>query len=275
MQSKSKGTTCLLTSLGLFAVIACARDAESEPVPDHPGAPIDKSSEFYRQWPQGRPALYRLSNHVIFAIPPQYQRFWLQKNLVVRAPADPKTIPQAESLAFEFFMPDFSGYTPKNYMNAFDDDRVDVIDIEPADSAQMQPGAPGYYPPNMIKRALGSYLSSDNSQDLYGLRCYAQRGSGTKPRELTCYGRRDDQTREDIMLDAYVPPFDAGTVYPLIQAVYYSNRYGGLKVVWRTNVRNFSRWREIDAQIWRFIAEWSAAGNSFTSAATDTTLSQE
>jgi hypothetical protein len=46
------------------------------------GTDIDKSSEYYREWPQGRPALFRLSNNMTFAIPPQYMRFWIQKDRV-------------------------------------------------------------------------------------------------------------------------------------------------------------------------------------------------
>lgn len=226
------------------------------------GTDRDKLSEYEREWPQGRPALYKLSNQLVFAIPPQYQPFWLQKDRVVRAPADPKTIPQVQALVFQFFMPDFSGYTPHNFMNEFDDDRVDVVYIEPADPAQMQPGAPGYYPPNMLARALAAYLSADHFVDLYGLRCYAELGALDRPRRRTCYGRRDEHIQEDIMLDAYFPPFDAATVHPLIQAQYFTKQFGGLVIVWRTSVKNFPRWHEIDAKIWQYLAEWHATGNA-------------
>ena len=46
---------------------------------------------------------------------------------------------------------------------------------------------------------------------------------------------------------------------PLMQARYFSRRYGGVRIAWRTHVRNFSRWREIDAQIWKFIDAWNVA----------------
>jgi hypothetical protein len=42
--------------------------------------------------------------------------------------------------------------------------------LEMADPAQTAPNAPGYYPPNMLKRSLRSYLRSEGSQDLYGLK---------------------------------------------------------------------------------------------------------
>jgi hypothetical protein len=224
----------------------------------------EQSSEFYREWPQGRPALYRLSNQMVFAIPPQYGRFWIQRNRVMRAPADPKTIPEVESIAFQFFLPNFSGYTAKNYMHEFDSDQVEVIGIEPADPAQMQPDAPGYYPPNMLKRMLAAHLFEDHVRNLYGLRCYEPIGSAGKPRKLTCYGRRDEQTQEDVMLDVYIPPFDEATAFPIMQARYFADRYGGLIVVWRTHAKNFPRWREIDERIWQFIAEWSAAGSALS-----------
>jgi hypothetical protein len=44
-----------------------------------------------------------------------------------------------------------------------------------------------------------------------------------------------------------------------MQARYFSKRYGGVRIAWRTHVRNLPRWHEIDAQIWKFIDAWSVA----------------
>ena len=40
--------------------------------------------------------------------------------------------------------------------------------------------------------------------------------------QVACYVRRDEEKKEDIMLDAYVPPYRAGVVFPIMQAQYFS-----------------------------------------------------
>lgn len=256
----------LLTSLICFgAGMACTQQQKQElgPMPNPPvppGTELDKSSDYHRYWPQGRPALFKLKDNLILAIPPQYQQFWYQRDKVVRAPAAPSAIPQVPLIGFDFFMPGFSGYTPENYRRDFDENKVDVVELEPADLAQTAPDTPGEYPPNMLKRALGSILDPNNYKDIYGLRCYRWLSwiAGGRDR-MTCYGRRDDSTGEDIMFYANTPPYEPGTRFPLMQAEYFSKRYGGLRIVWRTHVTNLPRWRDIDTQIWKFIDSWNIA----------------
>ena len=223
-----------------------------------PGTKIDMESPYLREWPDGRPALFKIKEELILAIPPQYQQFWYQGNKVVRAPAPVSQAKQVPSIGFEFFMPDFSGYTPQNYKKEFDEHRVNVIEIQPADPAQAAPDAPGEYPPNMLKRMLGSVLDPNNYQDLYDLRCY-RHFPGFHTDKITCYGRRDATHAEDIMLDVTVPPYQPSTRFPIMQARYFSQRYGGLRVVWRTHASNLSRWHDIDAQVWKFIDSWNVA----------------
>src|SRR5580658_4173479 len=122
-------------------------------------------SYYFRYWPHGRAALFKLKDDLVLAIPPQYQKFWLQKELVVREPAQASQIPKVEAVAFDFFLPEFSGYTPQNYLNNFNEDKVEVVELEAVDPAQTEPDAPGYYPPNMLKRALNAYLRSDDYRD--------------------------------------------------------------------------------------------------------------
>jgi hypothetical protein len=91
-------------------------------------------------------------------------------------------------------------------------------------------------------------INPDIYKDEYGLRFY----QGLPPRieeRITCYGRRDEKLSEDILLFAYVSPFAPGVVFPIMQAEYFTSQYGGRIVVWRTHVRNLSRWRDIDEQI--------------------------
>ncbi len=44
-----------------------------------------------------------------------------------------------------------------------------------------------------------------------------------------------------------------------IRANYYTPKYGGLSVTWDASYRNFSRWREIDARLWKLIDERNLA----------------
>src|SRR5205823_11301382 len=59
-----------------------------------------------------------------------------------------------------------------------------------------------------------------------------------------------------------VPPLRRtrkGVTFPLLQARYYSRRYGGVRIAWRAHVSNLPRWHDIDAQIWKFIDAWNVA----------------
>ena len=77
--------------------------------------------------------------------------------------------------------------------------------------------------------------------------------------EQYCYGRRDSDIEEYILLSVTVPPYKFSTQFPLMTTEYFSPKYGGLGVAWRTHMDNFPRWREIDAQIWKYIDDWNIA----------------
>ncbi len=205
-----------------------------------------------REWPQGRAAPVRITAQLSLAIPLQYERSAIE-------PGGPPAPPAARSdhgeVHFDFFLPDFSGYTLQNYRNDSDANKVEVVYLHAGNPREADPDAPGEYPPNMLKRSLQEVLDPDHYQDQYGLRCYQWR---TAKGRISCYGRRD-ATGEDIMLAALVAPYPADISFPEMQARYFSKRYGGVRISWRTHLRNLPRWREIDAQIWKFIAAWNVA----------------
>ena len=153
------------------------------------------------------------------------------------------------------FLPDFGGYTLENYRDESDPNRVEVVYLHAGDPHESEIDAPGEYPPNMLKRALRDLLNPADYKDMYGLRCYRDRVPSDR---LTCYGRRDVAGREDIMLSALAPPY-AGNPFPTVQARYFSKRYDGVRIAWRTHVKNLPRWHEIDAHIWKFIEAWNVA----------------
>ena len=214
----------------------------------------DESREIPRAWPQGRTEPLTATDQLILSIPQQYERAAIDHGKPARALISVQS--DRAEVQFDFFLPDFSGYTLQNYKNEADENKVEVVYLHAGDPHEAEPDAPGEYPPNMLKRALQDLLNPDDYQDLYGLRCYRGRMLGDR---LSCYGRREEVSREDIMLYALVPPYAAGVTFPMLQARYFSKRYGGVRIAWRTHVRNLPRWHEIDAQIWKFIDAWNVA----------------
>lgn len=226
--------------------------------PINPGQVLDKDSE-YGKWWTGQPALFKLSDTLLLQIPPMYQKFWIQRDKVTRAPADLDKIPKGGLIGFEFFMPDFSGYTPYNYESEFHEDRVQVVYVEHVGMGAEQPGASGYFPPNMFQRittGVGS-INQERYEERFGLRCYEKRPNDMD--NQVCYGVRDATVGEFILLDITVPPYNISTRYPHMQARYFSPRYGGMNIVWRSHMKHFERWRDIDVQIWKFIDAWNIA----------------
>ena len=231
-----------------LAAAGCAKTAQPGP------APVDQPAQLPRVWPQGRSAPLKITDTLILSIPLEYERSALDHREPARALISVQS-DRAEA-QFDFFLPQFSGYTLQNYRNKSDESKVEVVYLHAGDPHEAEPDAAGEYPPNMLKRALKDFLSPEDYKDMYGLRCYQARVPSER---LTCYGRRDEGGREDILLYTKVAPYAAGETFPLMQARYFSKRYGGVRIAWRTHVRNLPRWHEIDAQIWKFIDAWNVA----------------
>ncbi len=233
-------------AIGLIAAAGCARK-HSEPVPTPAARPPTA-------WPQGRTAPLKITDTLILAIPLQYERSAIAGAAAPRSPF-PGISGRTEA-RFDFFLPDFTGYTLQNYRNDLDENKVEVIYLHAGDPHEADPGAAGEYPPNMLKRALQDFLDPHDYKDMYGLRCYKSRVLGDR---LTCYGRRDAAGREDILLYVPVTPEASPNPFPTMKANYFSRRYDGVRIAWRTHVRNLPRWHDIDAQIWKFIDTWNVA----------------
>jgi hypothetical protein len=254
-----------MLSLGrvLFVVLATSlllRAHAADTVPKLTDQPsLVAQFEYWRYWPGDHPAIYKFNNNLILAIPPQYQQFWLLDGVAVRDSKRLDQLKDTKILGFSFFLPDFSGYTPKNYSEEFNPSRVDVVSIEPSDPRQAEPDAPGFWPPNMIKRVLKAGIVGEPFHK-YGLQCYHT--VGVLPYMVTCYGISDARHDENILLQVDLPPYDDYVKFPIMQAVYFTKRYGGLQVIWRTSVDNFSQWQEINAHLWKFIETWNIANQA-------------
>jgi len=235
---------CALLALCVLAAGGCSR--KSGPAPSEQAPPP------LREWPQGRAAAVKITDQLLLSIPLQFVRSAIDP----RAPASSPASFAHKEAHFAFFLPDFSGYTLANYRNEFDENKVEVVYLHAGDPHEAEPDAPGEYPPNMLRRLLKDQLNPDDYRDMYGLRCYKGRMLTDR---LICYGRRDESRGEDIMLTTLVPPYAEGVTFPQMQARYFSRRFGGVRIAWRTHVRNLPRWREIDEQIWQHIEAWNVA----------------
>ncbi len=238
----------------LFLVAVCAllsACARKPPVPPTPPPPP------LTEWPKGVTAPLKINDQLTLEIPLQYERTAIEGDRQPRSPF-PGVSGRTEA-RFDFFLPDFSGYTLQNYRNDLDQNKVEVIYLHAGDPHEADPGAAGEYPPNMLKRALQDLLDPHDYRDMYGLRCYKGRVLTDR---LTCYGRRDAAAREDILLYVPVPP--SQSPFPTMKANYFSRRYGGVRIAWRTHVKNLPRWQEIDAQIWKLIDSWNVAAGRRT-----------
>jgi len=204
-------------------------------------------------WPPGLTEPLKITEELTIAIPLKYERNALSPGSPQRALLSVQS-DRAEA-QFDFFLPDFSGYTLHNYRNDTDPNKVEVVYLHAADPHEAGPDAPGEYPPNMLKRLLRDTFNPEGYQEQYGLRCY--RGRLFTDR-LACYGKRAGNGGEDILLYVPQPPY-AVDAFPQMQARYFSQRYGGVRIAWRTHVQNLPRWRDIDAQAWKFLDAWKVA----------------
>ena len=237
-------TLAVLTA-SLLAAAGCARKQGAPAVPA-------SAASARTTWPAGHTGPVKITDQLVLEIPLQYERSAIADG---RAPRSPFTGPGGRTEArFDFFLPDFSGYTLQNYRNDLDPGKVEVVYLHAGDPHEADPDAPGEYPPNMLKRLLREFLDPKAYKDMHGLRCYQGRVLADR---LTCYGPRDQARGEDILM--YVPVATAASAdsSPMLKANYFSRRYGGVRIAWRTDVRNLPRWREIDAQIWKFVEAWS------------------
>lgn len=232
----------------VFAALLCLGTAAH--------AQTESSANEGRNWTKGYSLPLKVTEGLSVRIPLQYMRFvgaQAHKSSVTSQPAQPR---ESLPVEFDFFLPDFTGYTPENIEDYFNENKVEVYLFEPNPN-ESEPDAPGEYAPNVLKRLLKYHvLKPDAYEDLYGLRCYAASSSSGK---LTCFGK-PDQSVQEIVLDVSVPPFAPGIKFPTMQAGYFSKRFGGVRIAWRTHAKNLPQWQAIDAQIWKFIDAWEIPG---------------
>ena len=229
--------------------------------------------EYSRTWPGAdQPALFKLKENLILAIPPEHQQFWLQGDKVVRGKVPFEKILLVPLIGFQMFLPDFSGYTAKNFKSDFDENLIDVKYIEPANINEMLSGAPGYYPANQLNNLIQSNdVNINNFTDLFGLKCF---NTIEKGNTLHKDDKADLQSKyclgevnrgngvEKLLLEIHVPPYPDWVKYPMMRTKYFSSKYGGVHVFWLAHIKHLEHWREIDQQVWNYIDAWNIANLS-------------
>jgi len=233
-----------------------AAPVHTYPPPLKPGQVLDPESLYAKRWP-GRSALFRLNEELGFAVPPGHQPFWYDGAIdIVYPPAKWAQIPVVDSLTFRFFMPDFRGYTPDNYLREFDEDRVDVISMRWVGLGQERPGEPGGYPPNQWARVLNGRDIAPTDQHL--LTCISSTDADSpKPGEdQFCVGPPGDGRFPQVVIRVPTPPFPEWMVNPLMRARYFTPYHGGVEVVWTAHVKHVANWQIIDQQVWKFFEQW-------------------
>ena len=245
--SETRRARLAVLAVGLIAAAACTKEPSEPPATRPAAAPLSA-------WPEGRTAPQKITDTLVLAIPLQFERSAVGDDKAPRSPFSGAA--GRTEVRFDFFLPDFSGYTLQNYRNDFAENKVEVVYLHAGDPHEADSGAPGEYPPNMLKRMLQDQLNPHDYKDMYGLRCYKGRVLTDR---LTCYGRRDAAAGEDILLYVPLAQDAAPNSFPMLRANYFSRRYGGVRIAWRTHVRNLPRWQDIDAQIWKFIEAWNVA----------------
>lgn len=259
----------LLIGAFIISTSACNPNAPSDTqrldIPKRPGQLIDPNSLFVRTWP-GKPALVKLKDNLVLSIPPQHHQFWTQRDwltgrdLANRPPMTAQELPYSKSAGFHMQMPDFSGFTYENYLKEFDEDTVLVWEISPASMDAVKPGATGSYPPNVFNRIMtkpSQRFDLEKYEEKFGLRCFKELQDPDN--RYTCWGARGSDLDEMILLRVSMPPHPDWMSNPSMQTLYFSPKYGGLEVGWRAHVKHLPRWREIDAQIWKYIDQWNIA----------------
>jgi hypothetical protein len=208
-------------------------------------------------WPSGAsvPPI-KITDKLSLAIPVKYLRYeWLNcRKSPSEIERERASLPMNAGAGFDFFLPDFSGYTMERFRAPFSIDEVHVAYVVSAREIEVDPNHPAHYPSNQLKNMFHLLADPTKYRDMYGLRCYEGR---VLKNTIYCYSNRAGSDHQGILFTVQVPPYGPAIANPLMRTNYFSKRYGGIEVAWWTNVKNMPRWRDIDAQIWKFLAVWN------------------
>lgn len=95
----------------------------------------------------------------------------------------------------------------------------------------------------------------------YGLTCYYNSPEG---RRYLCFGNSggDGVTGVNLLVPTEKAGFTESSYERLISADYYEPIMAGVWIKWQTHPKNWDKWREIDAAVWRLLNAWNVAPQS-------------
>lgn len=213
------------------------------------------------QWP-GDPTVFKLKDSLILAIPQHFDRehrepVWMVNGVKTKTPPfDTKTLPVADQAPAGFYLPDYAQHfhtgSPKGYL---DKSLVQVAYIAAVPAYILESGLYTSTSDAFTRRMSG--LDLTHYEFLAGLRCYKYEGNTGDSR--ACYGDRNDSSEEFISMRITVPPYQSATHFPNYQVRYRTKKYGGVQVSWRSHMDTFPHWKQIDAELWKYIEAWNIA----------------
>lgn len=206
-------------------------------------------------WMDRRAEPIKITDSLIVSVPMKYIEYEM-RTCGKMTGGIPRAAPlDSTSISFDFFMPDFGGFTTKTLREPYPFNKVHVAYVASAASQGLHPSDPAKLESDQLKEGLPFLANTGKYEDLYGLRCY----EGKPSYEMVCYGSKFGKNHYSILFIIDVPKPGSRMVNPLMRTDYFASRYGGIRIDWWTSARNLSHWREIDGQIWNFLAAWNAA----------------
>ncbi|WP_188798584.1 hypothetical protein [Dyella nitratireducens] len=206
-------------------------------------------------WADRRGVPIKITDSLIVSVPMKYIQYEML-TCGARTNGIPRAAPLGStSIGFDFFLPDFGGFTSQTLRELYPINEVHVFYVASAASQGFHPSNAAGIETNQFKGSLPILANTNKYEDLYGLRCYPDK-SGTR---MLCYNAQAGNNHSAILLSVDIPGRVSGIVNPSMRATYFASRYGGIQIDWITSVRNLPRWREIDEQIWSFLAAWNMA----------------
>lgn len=247
-------------------------------LPLRAGEIADPNSDFVKKW-TGKSMPVKLNEHLVLAVPEEYREFWRPPYPREENYSDPavfNALPTNTFFSVFMHMPDMSGFTLQNFELtkdgvSFDDSLIRVIGVNANEDRAIPriPDSVADFPPTAFKRlSSGDYPRIDllHYEEKYGLRCYGlppetEMKLVTKDNKRYCYGLKDKQSGEYILLQTTSPLYEENSPFNNMEAHYFSPQYGGVTMWWVASMKHFSQWKEIDSGIWERFREWNIVKN--------------
>lgn len=207
---------------------------------------------------QPKPVVYYVSDELHFVVIPdaieqehKTGKIVIDKVALKTAFPVPMPLGSAKFTAMSFVVPGVSGLSdPTTYfatplLNQRDDNIVSVWNIAPWSKDDYEKNPPGARDRRTTWTRTSDYWLKHPPKEMYGMQCYDQGNS------KSCLGEilPGEWARVDIdNLPDYVKSPNAWR--PLMTVSYFTKKYGGLTIKWRTHAKHASKWREIDAKFW-------------------------